>query len=252
MAFEVDRVDGAGRRDLADERGRPRRLRVELEANTGRAREPAPPGLDRGPKPSSFARNCCRTISTPCSSGSPIVALAELRAASIARSRLSTTSSRLTSTSRRLRSASFASSLRMRARASSNSCAAWRYLPRYSCACFSSRRACARALRRRYGFSDVVRGGAFACVLAARPPAAIDDLTGISCSSAIAVTCSWLIQDTAIHSVDANANVSCSPSRPIVTVPPFSSAPNRISSVSRSRTSVWITRASGRAPNTGS
>ena len=48
-------------------------------------------------------------------------------AASIARSRLSTTSSRLTSTSRRLRSASFASSLRMRARASSNSCDAWRY-----------------------------------------------------------------------------------------------------------------------------
>ena len=34
----------------------------------------------------------------------------------------------------------------------------------------------------------------------------------------------------------------------IVTVPPPSSRPNRISSVSGSRTSVWMTRASGRAP----
>src|SRR5262249_5502417 len=50
---------------------------------------------------------------------------------------LSTTSSRLMSTSRRLRSASFASSLRIRARASSNSRDAWRYFARYSSASFS-------------------------------------------------------------------------------------------------------------------
>src|SRR5690606_7679306 len=46
----------------------------------------------------------------------------------------------------------------------------------------------------------------------------------------------------------ANSKVSPSPSTPIVTVPPFSRRPKRISSVSRSRTSRWMTRASGRAP----
>jgi hypothetical protein len=35
LALEVDRVDRAGRRDLVDERRRPRRFRVELEAHTG-------------------------------------------------------------------------------------------------------------------------------------------------------------------------------------------------------------------------
>ena len=48
------------------------------------------------------------------------------------------------------------------------------------------------------------------------------------------------------------ANVSASSATPIVTVPPCSSAPNRISSVSGSRTSFCTTRPSGRAPNTGS
>ena len=41
---------------------------------------------------------------------------------------------------------------------------------------------------------------------------------------------------------------SASFTRRMRTVPPFSSFPNRISSVSGSRTSVWMTRASGRAP----
>ena len=35
VALEVDRVHGAGRRDLVHERRRPRRLRVELEAHAG-------------------------------------------------------------------------------------------------------------------------------------------------------------------------------------------------------------------------
>ena len=48
------------------------------------------------------------------------------------------------------------------------------------------------------------------------------------------------------------ANVSWLSATPIVTVPPCSSAPKRIWSVSGSRTSFWTTRASGRAPNTGS
>ena len=46
----------------------------------------------------------------------------------------------------------------------------------------------------------------------------------------------------------STANVSRSPSKPIVTVPPCSSPPKRISSASGSRTSAWISRASGRAP----
>jgi hypothetical protein len=47
LAFEVDRVDRARRRDLVDERRRPRRLRVELEAHARRAREPPEHRLDR-------------------------------------------------------------------------------------------------------------------------------------------------------------------------------------------------------------
>jgi hypothetical protein len=48
LAFEADRVDRAGRRDLVDERGRPGRLRVELEAHARRAGEPPAHVLDRG------------------------------------------------------------------------------------------------------------------------------------------------------------------------------------------------------------
>ena len=48
LAFEVDRVDRAGRRDLVDECGRPGRLRVELEAHARRAGEPPAHVLDRG------------------------------------------------------------------------------------------------------------------------------------------------------------------------------------------------------------
>ena len=50
----------------------------------------------------------------------------------------------------------------------------------------------------------------------------------------------------------AYENISRSSATPIVTVPPSSSFPNRISSVSGSRTSRWMTRASGRAPIFGS
>ncbi len=47
MALEVDRVDRARRRDLVDERRRPARLRVELEAHAGGAGEPPAHRLDR-------------------------------------------------------------------------------------------------------------------------------------------------------------------------------------------------------------
>ena len=47
VALEVDRVDRARRRDLVDERRRPRRLRIELEADTGGAGEPPAHRLDR-------------------------------------------------------------------------------------------------------------------------------------------------------------------------------------------------------------
>ncbi len=47
LALEVDRVDRAGRRDLVDERRLPARLRVELEADSGRAGEPPAHRLDR-------------------------------------------------------------------------------------------------------------------------------------------------------------------------------------------------------------
>jgi hypothetical protein len=47
-------------------------------------------------------------------------------------------------------------------------------------------------------------------------------------------------------------NVSFSESNPMVTVPPFSSSPKRISSVNGSRISAWMSRASGRAPYLGS
>jgi hypothetical protein len=48
VALEVDCVDGARRRDLIDERGRPTRLGVELEAHAGTAGETTAHGLDRG------------------------------------------------------------------------------------------------------------------------------------------------------------------------------------------------------------
>ena len=47
VALEVDRVDRARRRDLIDERRRPGRLRVELEAHAGGAGEPPAHRLDR-------------------------------------------------------------------------------------------------------------------------------------------------------------------------------------------------------------
>src|SRR5687768_17281225 len=47
---------------------------------------------------------------------------------------------------------------------------------------------------------------------------------------------------------DSYSNVRPAAPAPMVTVPPFSSLPNRISSVSLSRTSRWTTRARGRAP----
>ena len=47
LALEVDRVDRARGRDLVDERRRPGRLRVELEAHAGGAGEPPAHGLDR-------------------------------------------------------------------------------------------------------------------------------------------------------------------------------------------------------------
>ena len=47
VALEVDRVDRAGRRDLLDERRRPGRLRVELEAHAGRALQAPAQRLDR-------------------------------------------------------------------------------------------------------------------------------------------------------------------------------------------------------------
>ena len=83
--------------------------------------------------------------------------------------------------------------------------------------------------------------------------------TGISCSlSVIDVSCEGPDARASSYSAGAgaaagagrasNANASLPSSRPIVTVPPCSSRPNRISSVSGSRTSVWMTRASGRAP----
>src|SRR5690242_9980560 len=103
-------------------------------SNGSKAAEPM--SMRCTPRPSSLPRNCWRTISTPCRSASP-AALPECCAASMARSRLSMTSRKLTSTSRRLRSASFASSFRMRARASSNSCEARRYFVRYSWASLS-------------------------------------------------------------------------------------------------------------------
>jgi hypothetical protein len=58
LALEVDRVDRARRRDLIDERRRPGRLRVELEAQAGRASERRRSGSIEGslPRPSELTK----------------------------------------------------------------------------------------------------------------------------------------------------------------------------------------------------